>query len=414
MALLKLYDLCMHIIHPFLHLVAPLFYNKESSNQRLSRSFPLKRSGSYVWVHGASLGELKTLEPLLKSISKNTTLNLIITSSSKRSFDGIVAFAKKYGDHQFIPFDVPAFRQHFLNYWQPKLVIWTESDLWPGFLNEIKKNNIPLYLINGKLSQRSKKRWRHISKTFQKMMGCFTKIYAQSQKDQEAYNDLEINSAEYMGNIKFLQGVTAEKNQKLNLCIPSDKLSWLASCTHSGEEEILINVHKKILIKHPNTLLIIAPRHPHRAQEVAELCQKVNLSYQFYSKNDQIESNVLIFDVFGNLSELYKKMHFSFLGGSFINKGGHNPIEALTNHCKLIVGPHHQGNHSLYEPFIDKPFINIAFTEGDLFKLVLEELENKDDRNKFFEESDQIINTEQKKAQYLVKEMTNIIKKINQ
>ena len=397
-----------------MHLISPLFYSKKSSNQRLGRSFPSKKSGPYVWIHGASLGELKTLEPLLKSIRKNTTLNLVITSSSKRSFDGIVAFAKKYGNHQFLPFDVPQFRQNFLNNWQPKSVVWTESDLWPGFLNEIKKNPIPLYLINGKLSQRSKKRWGLISKTFQQIMRCFTKIYAQSQKDQKAYNDLGINSAEYMGNIKFLQGTTAEKNQKLNLSIPNDNLSWLASCTHPGEEEILINVHKKILVKYPNALLIIAPRHPHRAQEVADLCQKVNLSYQFYSKNDQIESNVLIFDTFGNLSELYKKMRFSFLGGSFINKGGHNPIEALTNHCKLIVGPHYQANYSLYEPFINTPVISVAFTEDDLFKVVLGEIENKDDRNKFFEESDQIINTEQKKAQHIVNEITDIITKTNQ
>ena len=109
---------------------------------------------------------------------------------------------------------------------------------------------------------------------------------------------------------------------------------------------------------------------------------------------------MLIFDTFGNLTELYKNAFF-FLGRILYQQGGHNPIEALTNHCKLIIGPYYQANHSLYEPFIDKPFISVAFTEDDLFKLVLEKLENKDDQNKFFKESDQIINTEQRKPSAL-------------
>ncbi|PLX29346.1 MAG: hypothetical protein C0582_05575 [Alphaproteobacteria bacterium] len=411
MGILTVYIFLMRGLHPLFRLLAPFFYNQEAVDQRLVYTLPQRPQGSCIWVHGASLGELKTLEPLLRYIKEKTSLNLVITSSSQRSFKGISSFAKLYGTHQFLPFDIPKLQKKFLDHWNPRSVIWTESDLWPGFLTEVKKRNIPAFLINGKLSERSTKRWKILSSVFKHMLSCFSMIYAQSARDEQAYKEMGINHVEYDGNIKFLQGLSPPSTQQKSLFkkrLQSD-IIWLGSCTHPSEEEVLLKVHLNLLKVNPDTLLILAPRHPHRAEEIKDLCLKYHLTYQTYSEPHQVQSNVLIMDQYGSLNLFYSLVPLAFLGGSLIDKGGHNPIEAFSNHCQLLVGPYHYANQSLYDPFKNTPALKIVHTEDDIINHVKETIYQSPKSDGFFKESDKILDQEVKKSTALVERMVTLL-----
>ncbi len=409
-----LYDCFMTLLQPIFSYIAKKSKNPRVLKERFAHATQKRPNGKLIWVHGASLGEIKALEPLLEGLSSLPNTHLLLTTSSRRSLNGIVQFINSRWTHQFIPFDVPRLRKKFLTHWAPSAVIWTESDFWPGFVKESHKLKIPLFLVNGKLSRKTMKRWKFFPLFFKSFLNLFDDIYAQSQEDQKNFQEFGIKKAQFCGNFKFLQTLSLPSKKTVDSYKEKIKrpFFWLAACTHPGEEEIVAQVHTFLQKKEKNITTFLAPRHPKRAKDIKQSLEKKGFSTAFHSTHPQsqpIDVDFYIIDTFGDLSLFYALSPFCFLGGTFSHIGGHSPIEALKNQCCLFVGPHIFSNKSLYTPFIDSGAIYICETQSELQKKVLNALEDSEKIKDVYPKIDVLLKKESEKVKKVLENVKKVL-----
>ena len=291
-----------------------------------------------IWIHAASIGEFKSSVYFIKKFSKK--FNILVTTTTVSA----AKYAEKnYGNdiiHQFAPLDTDIWVNRFLNYWKPNFIIWIESDLWPTTLHNIKKKGIVAVLINLRLSPKSLKKWKFFPTFYDNLLSSFSEIFVQSELDKKRVVEITDRKINFIGNLKL---TPLNKSRKTNELIKKNnktniKFLMLAS-THFNEESLLLPIISKLLKKYKNLRLIIAPRHPERSGEIIELCSSYNLESQLLSKKNTNTNKILIIDSFGVLSHHFSISDIVFLGGSFIEAGGHNPIEPALNECAILTGP---------------------------------------------------------------------------
>ena len=306
--------------------------------------FTKKRvKGKLIWFHGASVGEILSIIPLIEKLEKNKKISQILITSNTLSSSKVLSNLKlKKTIHQFFPIDTNYHTQKFLKYWKPSIAIFIDSEIWPNMIYNIKKNNISLALINARITNKSFKRWKAFSATtkniFQKFDICFTS----NLKSKKYLKLLGAKNIKYIGNLKFTQ--TKKNNGELNKNIKkffSTKKIWCATSTHENEEKICLEVHKKLKIKYKNLLTIIIPRHVHRTKKILEEIKKLNLNVHLHKSRKGItnEIDVYLVNSFGQTQSFFKICKTVFLGGSIIKHGGQNPLEAAKYGCSILHGP---------------------------------------------------------------------------
>ena len=242
--------------------------------ERYGQSLKRRPKGKVYWFHGASIGECLSFFPVLNYFEKHhPTYSFLITSGTRASADLLEKRLSKKCIHQYVPLDHPLFVNRFLSHWKPDACFWTESDFWPNLIIKASRS-FPLFLLNGRLSLRSARRWSILTPLIVQVLKAFSVIFPQSFDDFKRFKSLGISHLKMVGNLKY-EGeklrISLDKVHELQKEIRKRPL-WIASNTHEGEEKIVLDVHKKLQETiSQNLLLILIPRHPHRWTSVEDL-----------------------------------------------------------------------------------------------------------------------------------------------
>ena len=311
--------------------------------ERRGESTVARPAGPLVWVHGASVGEIAAVVPLVKRIASKD-FSVLVTSGTVGSAHLATQRLPPSVIHQFVPWDSPRFVARFLRHWKPDLGLFTESDLWPNLILTSSNRRIPLILVNGRLSERSFRRWRYVPATIAAMLSRFDLCLAQSTAYATRYRDLGAPRITTTGNLKLdvpEPPADPDNLRALRLAI-GDRTTIAAASTHPGEETALIETHRRLRYTFPRLLTIIAPRHPDRGRGIAEIASASGLSASLRSKGQlpRYDDDIYVVDTLGELGLVYRLAPIVFVGGSLASHGGQNPVEPIKLGAAILHGPH--------------------------------------------------------------------------
>jgi 3-deoxy-D-manno-octulosonic-acid transferase len=312
-------------------------------SERRGESKVARPPGPLVWLHGASVGELTAINPLVERIVAKD-FNVLVTSGTVSSARIAEQRLPPGVIHQFVPLDSPLFVARFLDHWKPDLALFTESDLWPNLIVMSAERRIPLILVNGRLSERSFNRWRRASTTIAAVLGRFDLCLAQSSVYAARYNDLGAPRVTTTGNLKLdVPEPSAETESLLALqAAIGDRTIIAAASTHAGEETAVVEMHRRLRNSFPRLLTIIAPRHPDRGAGIVEIAGAGGLSAALRSQGrmPDAKDDIYVVDTLGELGLVYRLAPIVFVGGSLASHGGQNPVEPIKLGAAILHGPH--------------------------------------------------------------------------
>lgn len=334
---LSIYRVITQICKPFLFVYMALrkIKGKEDLNrfgERLGICEKNRPLGKLIWFHGASVGETLSILPLIKKIQETyPNLNIMVTSGTVTSAGLMAKRLSGKAFHQYVPIDCPKEVERFVDHWAPDAVFWIESEFWPNLLSAIHRRNIPLILINGRISDKSFNSWKKYLKISQQIQSLFTKSFGQTNEDARRLSVLGAKETDCVGNIKFAGGELPVDGDELSKMIHEvgKRPVWVAASTHSGEEEQIAEAHSAVLKQHEDALLILAPRHPMRSKEIENIFKQAGMVVAVRSRGEKITErvNVYISDTIGEMGLVYRLGSVAFVGGSLIEFGGQNIIE---------------------------------------------------------------------------------------
>jgi 3-deoxy-D-manno-octulosonic-acid transferase len=310
--------------------------------ERLGIAGKPRPQGRLCWLHGASVGEAVTLLPLAERLAAEGFVILMTTGTVTSA--ALMATRLPAGAiHQFVPLDVPTFVRRFLRHWQPDLVVFLESEIWPTMVLETKAAGVKLALVNGRMSPRSFGRWRRAPRTIRTLLGCFDLIAAQSEDDGARFNALGAPRVSVSGNLKFdapAPSADEARLEQLRGAIGSRPL-WLAAATHEGEEALAGDVHARMETRFPELLTVIVPRHPERGAAIAAELRSKGLDVVLRSEGAIPAAGIGIYvaDTVGEMGLFYRLARIVFVGKSLVGHGGQNPIEPAKLGAAVLHGP---------------------------------------------------------------------------
>ena len=355
--MLFIYRILINIILFFspIILILRLMKKKEDPNrfkEKLCFFSKKKKSGNLIWFHGASVGEIQSVLPLIEKFEKNKNINqILITSNTVSSSNIIKKFRFRKTIHQFFPIDCNFISEKFINYWKPSKVFFIDSEIWPNTVNNLYNKKIPMILLNGRITKKTLQRWL-ILQNFAKSLFSKFKICLSSSLESKRYlRKLGAQNIKFFGNIKFCQSEsvspTLDKNLKNFI---KSKNSWCASSTHYNEEKICGQTHLYLNKKYKNFLTIIIPRHINRVDTIKKELENLKLKVHVDEPKKKIspKTDVYLVNSYGKTKLFYKECNNVFLGGSMINRGGQNPLEAVRYGCNIFHGPNVSNFKEIY------------------------------------------------------------------
>jgi 3-deoxy-D-manno-octulosonic-acid transferase len=323
----------------------------ERIGERRGLSRDTRPNGPVVWIHGASVGEVLAAASLIERL-RALNLRILLTSGTVTS---AAIVARRFPPdiiHQYVPYDSPRFVGRFLDHWRPSLALFIESDLWPNLILASAARRLPMVLINGRMSPRSFPRWRRVSGTISALLDKFDICLAQSKTDAERFSALGSRNVVTTGNLKFDVPAPPADPLKLErlMAMTRGRPIILAASTHPGEDEILCEVHRTLSGFFPSLLTVIVPRHPDRGPAIARMIAASGLQPGLRSLDDlpSAATDVYVADTLGELGLFYRLAPIVFMGGSLVEHGGQNPIEAIKLDASIVHGPHVYNFGELY------------------------------------------------------------------
>ena len=318
-----------------------------------------------IWFHAVSLGEVIASEKIIKKLLESNEIVLSVTTPT-----GLRQAKKIYKDKISIiyaPWDFWLCISGVFRSYSPKALIIFETEIWPSMISYSKHKNIPVILCNGRLSRSSLKKYMIFKNFFKQILKKFELIFAQTKNHKENFKNL-IGSEEIIevcGSVKFDINIIEDLSNHI-----SKHPFFLASSTHPGEDEIILNVFTKLKKSFDNLKLIIVPRHPERANSIKSLFSNQNVKAKILSDTDHIngEDDIVIFNAIGHLNKLYSFANLAFVGGSmFKDTGGHNIIEPAANMCPFIFGPYIYNFEDISQMFLSENACIQISNEDELY-----------------------------------------------
>lgn len=316
--------------------------NRARLAERMGHPSRTRPRGPLAWLHGASVGEGLALLPLVDHLIARG-FHVLVTTGTVTSADVLATRLPPRACHQFVPLDSPPFMRRFLNHWQPDLTLIAESEIWPSMITEVHARAIPLVLVNGRISERSYQRWQKCAYVIANLLSKFDLCLAQTEADATRLIHLGAPRVQVAGNLKYdvsAPPVDSAKLAQLSAVIGARPV-WVAASTHAGEEELMVQIHKRISQVTDGLLTIIVPRHPQRGAEIMALAQKYGIAASLRSRGAMPDKNTKIYvaDTMGELGLFYRLAGVVFVGKSLIAHGGQNPIEPAKLGCAILHGP---------------------------------------------------------------------------
>lgn len=351
-------------------------------NERYGIASMARPLGPLVWVHAASVGETNAALPVIAGLREaRNDLRFLLTTGTKTSAALAEARLGPGGLHQFVPLDSPKFARRFLDHWHPDIALFTESEIWPNLILETHARNIPLVLINARISPRSFKRWRRNAGMARAIFGRFSLVLAQNAKLARSFSLLGARRAEVSGNLKIDSPpppVDAPEFDRLSSAITARPV-FLAASTHPGEDEQVAEAHRQIRETHPELLTIIVPRHPERGPAIADMLSGLGLVTRRRAAGElpDATTDVYIADTIGELGTFYALAPIAFIGGSLVPHGGQNPIEAARHGAAVLSGPHTHNFNDSYRALTAEGGVLIVKNADNLAAKVTELLGDK-------------------------------------
>ena len=379
--MLYIYRLAINLIF----LISPIiiiyriFKKKEDPKRFFEKigKFDKSSNNNLIWFHGSSVGEILSVVPLIEKLEKkNRVKKILITSNTLSSAKIIKKLKLKKIFHQFFPLDANFLVKKFLNHWKPKAVFFIDSEIWPNMVLRIKEKNIPLVLLNARITKKSFQKWSFINNFSKKIFSKFDLCLSQNDTTSNYLKILGSKNIKKIGNLKFSESSSNLKfNSKFKIkkLLKKNKIIFTAISTHSGEELLCAKVHVNLKKKYKNIISIIIPRHIHRAHEIKEELNQIGLNVYIHSSNKNIPNNTDIYlvDTFGETKSFLKLSKITFMGKSIHGYGGQNPIEAAQLGNRIIHGPNIENFVEVYN-FLKKLGISTKIKSyKDLEKLII-------------------------------------------
>ena len=368
------YNLFLYILFPFA--ILRLFSKKEFNFSELPRI--KERFGKVnlennfqekpIWIHAVSVGEVKVASLLVKEIKKrHPNIKIFLTVST---LTGSRQLKKLYGndlEHQYLPYDLNIFVKRFLSSIKPKCLILIETEIWPNLINNCVKQNIPIALLNGRLSEKSLKKYQRFETFFKKIFSQLSLVISQSQKDSDNFVIAGVipQKVFFDHSLKFSDLVSSNDSKEINKADDKkEKKIIVCASTHPKEEIFLVNAYKKL--NDSNVHLVLIPRHPHRSEEVRKILEDNKVSYVKFSNVLDLSYEMTLVDKMGLVESFFKIADIAFMGGTLIPHGGQNFLEAVKHGLPIYSGASTYNFSGIVEDLQRLKILNIIETESDL------------------------------------------------
>jgi 3-deoxy-D-manno-octulosonic-acid transferase len=311
-----------------------------------------KKTNKKIWIHAASVGELMSIVPIINRLEKNKKIKNILLSTSTTSSAKIFKKLKlKKTLHVYFPLDNKFLVKRFINYWRPELAIFIDSEIWPNMFSNLYSNNIPIILMNARITKRSFNKWQTFPKFAKQIFGKISLALPQNLETLKYLKILNVKNIKIAGNLKYYG---QKNNQDDVVKLLKNKFKnfkvWCAASTHNNEEILIGNLHKKLKKKERKLITIIIPRHINRTNKIINDLNNIDLNCITHSSNQKLRQNTDIYlvDSYGESSRFYNLTNISFVGGSIINHGGQNPLEPARLGNYIINGPNVKNFKEIY------------------------------------------------------------------
>jgi 3-deoxy-D-manno-octulosonic-acid transferase len=318
--------------------------------------------GPTIWIHAASVGEVKAAAPLVSLFKKHCPQYKILFSTMTLAGNRLCRETIDADAIIFFPLDFPAVVKKAVKYFSPKLLVIIETELWPNFLKAISKSGAPAVLVNGRVSDKSFPRYRKVNRFFKRVLGSFEALIMQDDTGRDRVIELgaDPEKVHVAGSLKhdsasgdqFDQARAESIRQRIGFG-PTSRVI-VGGCTHPGEEEILVDIFLGLKEKMPGLKLVLAPRHLERLDEVEKMLDGKGLSFGRYSDQTRCsDREIVIIDIMGVLSQIYLAASVVFIGKSLTRSGGHNPLEPAAVARPIVFGPNMENFAQISATLID-------------------------------------------------------------
>jgi 3-deoxy-D-manno-octulosonic-acid transferase len=312
--------------------------------ERRGRASLPRPTGRLAWIHGASVGEARSVLPLIERLlAADAELHVLVTTGTVTSARLLSGRLPPRALHQFVPLDAAPWVRAFLDHWRPDLALWVESELWPSLLGEAARRGVPLALVNARMSDRSYRGWRRWPAFAASLVGAFDLVLAQSAADAERYRRLGARAVSMPGNLKFAAPPLPVDEAALRAfrSEAGGRPSWVAASIHPGEDAIVSDAHRLLKREAPRVLSIVVPRHPEKGAAMQRALATRGFAVSRRAAGDSAAAcDIYLADTLGELGLFYRAARAAFIGGSLVPHGGQNPIEPALLGCPILHGPH--------------------------------------------------------------------------
>ena len=363
--MILIYRVLTYFLYPFLFIF--LYYRvllkkedpKRFKEKILASHFNIKKNDNLklIWFHAASVGELRSIIPIISQIN-NKNYEILITTVTISSSNLAKKELEEFDNiqHRFLPFDVDFLIKKFVTLWKPDKIFLVDSEIWPNLILIAHQKKIPIALINARLTLKSFNRWLLFRRTAQKIFSKLELCLCSNKETKIFLENLKVKKVKYVGNLKFISNKNQNKEfSNLNAQKLLKSRFWVAASIHKEEDVFCLNTHIILKKKFKDIITIIAPRHIERCHKIKLLSEKFNLNTQVLNANSEIldGKEIIIINSFGVLHNFFLYAKSVFIGKSIIKRfkedGGQNPIDAARLNCKVYHGPYVSNFDEIYE-----------------------------------------------------------------
>mgnify|MGYP005676722947 FL=1 len=370
-------------------IISPIFFiyrilkGKEDSKRFQEKIciYSKKKSINKIWIHAASIGELMSVIPVIERFEKNKRINSIIVTTTTTSSAKIFSKLKfKKSFHIYFPLDNNFLTKKFLNYWQPGVAIFVESEIWPNMYKNLEIKKIPIIILNARMIKKTIKRWKNFPNFARKVFGKITLALPSNLETYKYLKMLNVKNIKVAGNLKYYgeKNIRNIDNRFLKNKFKKFKI-WCAASTHKSEEIFLGKLHKNLKKKNKKLITIIIPRHVNRSSEIIDELNKLGLKTITHSSNQKIknDTDIYLVDSYGISSKFYSLTNITFVGGSLVMHGGQNPLEPARFGNFIINGPHVNNFREIYSHLVNLKISSTTSNSLKMEKIIIKKLNNK-------------------------------------